>query len=79
MAGFISDIPENDWEEFNRHLSFDFYELQIPIVPESQWQMVADLMAGNSSFAEDGIPNSYGFSRWQDWGNQLITALNGGD
>lgn len=76
---FFPDVPTGDWAEFNSHLTYEFYELQIPMVPVEEWQTVADVVAGDSTFASFGMASGDTYTDWKDWAFQLVTALNGGN
>ena len=46
---------------------------QLGTVPESNWRQWADGVAGIGRFA--GVPDSRGFSSWQDWAFALNNTL----
>jgi hypothetical protein len=65
------------WDDWNGQLVHYFGEQQFPILPEAQWQEVAQAVTVNAVFDRYGIPDPGGFTNWQDWALSLIESVNG--
>lgn len=65
------------WDDWNGQLVHYFGEQQFPLLPEDQWQEVANAVTVNAVFDKYSVPSPGGFMTWQDWALALALAING--
>jgi hypothetical protein len=72
--------PRNmTWEQWCKLMSELFASQSLGIVPEDKWKQWADAVAGISDFMASGVPDSRGFSSWQEWATRLTGIMTIGD
>lgn len=78
LKDIIQFLPTDmEWDNWNGNLLHYFGEEPIPYVSEENWDQVADYLSGLATFTNYNIPNSSGYSEWQQWANAFIEAVNG--
>ena len=45
-------------------------------VPEDKWIDFATGMMGISIFQNDALPNPYGFSKWNEWAEEVVNVVS---
>jgi hypothetical protein len=65
------------WEEWNGQLVHYFGDQSFSVLPEDQWQEVAQSVAVNPVFDKYSVPDPGAFINWQDWALSLTMAVNG--
>ena len=53
-----------------------FAQQQLGNVPEDQWKVWVDGLAGVGNFMNSGVPDSRGFEKWQDWAEQFVGIMS---
>lgn len=65
------------WDDWNGQLVHFFGEQAFPVLPETQWQEVAQAVSVNPVFDKYSVPDPRGFDKWQDWAFSLTESVNG--
>jgi hypothetical protein len=74
----IEFLPiDMEWTDWNGNLLHYYGQEPIPYVSEENWDTVADYLSGLSTFANYAVPNSDGYTEWQDWAKAFVEAVNG--
>jgi hypothetical protein len=71
-------LPQySTWDEWNGQLVHYFGEQQFSVLPEIQWQEVAQSVVVNPVFDKYAPPAPNQYANWQDWATELTLAVNG--
>lgn len=65
------------WDDWMSATIYDLAEYPLPTVTEEDWRDFADSLTALPALSSFGIPDDANFDRWQDWAEQILTAVNG--
>jgi len=71
-------IPSHStWEQWNANLVHYFSQQHIPVLPEEEWQTVANILVNNPVWSSYNVPSGIHFNNWEDWASAFTLAVNG--
>jgi len=71
----ILDPRNLTWEQWCARTAEQFAAQQLGTLPEDRWQEWGAGLSGIGYFTKSSVPDTRGFSKWQDWAFALTGAM----